>query len=157
MKTTTILMRHYELTVINSSPDIFFIIFNWFFQSVTQRILKKFKLDPHDSNICPFNLHPEQTEETHTFCRNLSLHLIQDLHGWAMPSSMIFGNTSLIRGFLSRSSQVVKFSEALKDVKLVKMNENRFEYFVARILVSDFFSERALEECGMGFSPWHLF
>ena len=107
---------------------------------MTQRILKKFKLDPHDSNICPFNLHPEQTEETHTFCRNLSLHLIQDLHGWAMPSSMIFGNTSLIRGFLSRSSQVVKFSEALKDVKLVKMNENRFEYFVARILVSDFFS-----------------
>ena len=62
-----------------------------------------------------------------------------------MPSSMIFGNTSLIRGFLSRSSQVVKFSEALKDVKLVKMNENRFEYFVARISVSDFFPERALE------------
>ena len=67
---------------------------------------------------------------------------------------MIFGNTSLIRGFLSRSSQVVKFSEALKDVKLVKMNENRFEYFVARILVSDFFFQGellSLEKCGLGF------
>ena len=81
----------------------------------------------------------------YSFCLHLSLHIIQDLHGWALPSSMIFGNTSLIRGFLSRSSQVVKFSEALKDVKLVKMNENRFEYFAARILVSDFFPGRDLE------------